>query len=380
MGRKIGKSLGIVLGIIILLIVFILLVGRGPFVDIPADAQIGREYPAPDEDEVVRRTTELVLNSIKERYADADRMLRDAHPYSHGCVHGTYTVNADIPTDLKHGIFAEAASYPVWIRFSNGSVTPKPDIEGDIRGMAVKLMEVPGAKIQDDESGTQDFLLISNPVLPVGDPGEYLALFEAALAQKPMSYFFGGAPWNWKLSAFKRVLDIRTKKIPGMLWIRYWSTVPFKLGDGAVKYSARPCDQEAATAATVPEDPSEHYLREGLASHLNTQSACFEFMIQKQTDPVAMPLEDPAVEWDEDQSPFVPVARIEIPAQNFDTPAQNEFCENLAMNPWHALPAHRPLGGINRVRRVAYDTIARYRMEQNGVRHTEPTGNERFGE
>ncbi len=373
MGKKISIGLSVVAG----LLGFVILVGQGPFVDIPADAAIGKEYPFPDEARIAEETAELVLSSIKEKEG-AEHTLRDAHPFAHGCVRGTFSVQGDLPAEFKHGLFATPATYPVWIRYSNGGTTRKPDADGDIRGMAIKLMNVPGPKIQDDETGTQDFLVISHTVLPVGDPGEYLALFKAALAKKPMSYLLGGAPWNWKLSAFKRIIDIRRKKIPNMLLTRFWSTVPYQLGATAVKYSARPCNAEEAAAAKVPDNPSATYLRETMVSYLKEKSACFEFMVQPQTDARKMPVEDPAVEWDETASPFVPVAKIEIPAQTFDTPAQNEFCENLTFNPWHSLPAHRPLGSINRVRKLAYERVSRYRLERNGIQRREPTGKEAF--
>lgn len=41
-----------------------------------------------------------------------------------------------------------------------------------------------------------------------------------------------------------------------------------------------------------------------------------------------MPVEDPRVPWDEKRSPFRKVARIRIPRQTFDSPAQMEFCKN----------------------------------------------------
>lgn len=31
-----------------------------------------------------------------------------------------------------------------------------------------------------------------------------------------------------------------------------------------------------------------------------------------------------------------------------------EACEEMAFTPWHALTAHQPLGGINRLRRQVY--------------------------
>ncbi len=57
------------------------------------------------------------------------------------------------------GVFAEAKTYPIWIRFSNGDskrvekgtkFRPDNDEERDIRGMAIKLMDVEGAMAFDD--------------------------------------------------------------------------------------------------------------------------------------------------------------------------------------------------------------------------------------
>jgi hypothetical protein len=88
-----------------------------------------------------------------------------------------------------------------------------------------------------------------------------------------------------------------------------------------------------------------------------------------------MPVEDPTVRWKESQSPFVPVADIHIPSQEFDTPARNAFCENLSFNPWHAIEDHRPLGGLNRIRKAVYEEIAVYRHAMNGNEgYREPIG------
>ena len=69
----------------------------------------------------------------------------------------------------------------------------------------------------------------------------------------------------------------------------------------------------------------------------------------------------------------MPVASITIPAQSFDSPEQDAFCENLSFTPWHCIDAHRPLGGINRVRRVVYEAISRLRHDLNAAPRREPT-------
>ncbi|AVV50469.1 catalase family protein [Leptospira santarosai] len=346
-------------------------VGQGPRVKIPKDIKPGEEFIFPGEEKTTEDTLALLISSLKEKYPQGSETKRDAHPFAHGCVKANFIVSPSIPEEFKFGIFNSSKTYSAWIRFSNGSITKKPDQEGDIRGMGIKLLEVDGPKLATDEKRTQDFLLINHPVLPVGAPNEYLALFKAAFVKRPMSYFFGGMPWDWKLTALKEAISIRRKKIPDVLEIRYWSTTPYRLGNDstAVKYSAKPCEIKNQE---VPQNPAEDYLRQTMISHLKEKSACFEFMLQKQGNPISMPIEDPAVHWNENDSPFVPVAKIEIPIQEFATSERDRFCENLSLNPWHSLPEHRPLGGINRVRKIAYESIAKYRHEQNGIKQIEP--------
>ena len=91
-----------------------------------------------------------------------------------------------------------------------------------------------------------------------------------------------------------------------------------------------------------------------------------------------MPIEDATVAWDEAVSPFRKVATIDIPPQQFESPARMELCENLAFNPWHSLAVHRPLGGLNRARKELYRQLADFRHERNGVVYAEPTGDEAY--
>jgi len=111
-----------------------------------------------------------------------------------------------------------------------------------------------------------------------------------------------------------------------------------------------------------------------MAAELAGSDVCLDFMVQLQGSPKAMPVEDPTILWDERQSPFVKVATIRIPRQVFDTAEQNQLAEDLSFTPWHTLPEHEPLGGINRVRRVVYELISRLRHTVNGVPRQEPVG------
>jgi hypothetical protein len=124
--------------------------------------------------------------------------------------------------------------------------------------------------------------------------------------------------------------------------------------------------------APAPSDSMEK-LREAMSAHLAGREARFDFLVQVQTDPATMPVENPTIAWDEGASPFRKVATLRIPAQTFDTPEQMTFCENLSYTPWHALPEHRPLGGINRARKIVYEAISKRRHELNQVARREPS-------
>ena len=85
-----------------------------------------------------------------------------------------------------------------------------------------------------------------------------------------------------------------------------------------------------------------------------------------------MSVEDPRIEWSEADAPFHKVATITIPRQDFANGTRDALGERLAFNPWHALPQHRPIGGLNRTRRVVYEATAHLRRSLNGVSLQEP--------
>ena len=65
--------------------------------------------------------------------------------------------------------------YQAWIRFSNQDGSINPDIDRDIRGMVIKLMGVPGKKLQEfeEDEQTQDFILISTNVFVTKNVEEF---------------------------------------------------------------------------------------------------------------------------------------------------------------------------------------------------------------
>jgi hypothetical protein len=287
-------------------------------------------------------------------------------------VKAKFEVAADLPAELRHGVFAEPRSFDAYVRFSNGKGWD--DRQADAHGMAVKLVGVPGEKLLEDEKDatTQDFILFDNPVFFIKNVADYVPFMEDFRNLKSSGFGLGKISAGLKLLfsqdyKWKLLRITGSKKPDSPLRISYWSTTPSKLGAAAVKYRAAP-DLAGAPAVHVVDSPDK--LRLAMAAHLKDHEARFDFFVQVQTDPAAMPVEDPTVDWG---AHYQKVATIRIPPQEFDTPERRTFGENLSYTPWHALSDHRPLGGINRARKAIYRAISRQRHELNGVPRSEPT-------
>ena len=65
--------------------------------------------------------------------------------------------------------------------------------------------------------------------------------------------------------------------------------------------------------------------------------------------------------------PFFTVGRLTVEHQAIDFEKQFDFCENLTYSPWNGLKVHRPVGALNRLRRVVYPLIASYRLKKQGI-------------
>jgi hypothetical protein len=281
------------------------------------------EHLYPGENTTAEELSGVIAETIRKQYTPGSAR-RDAHPKAHGCVRADLHVLDALPDRLAHGIFIPGKTYPAWIRFSNGSSDPtRSDTQKDARGMAMKVLGVPGQKLLEDEdqATTQDFIMINNPVFFANDPARYLSFMRDANSD----HFYGKLliPFALGVKGTRIALKTRSKRISNPLQTRYWSQVPYQLGTGsvrqAVKYSARAC---SATTDPMPDNPGHDFLREALRNTLQRSDACMEFLVQPRTSN-SMDVEDSMTEWKETEAPFYPVATIRIPRQVFDTPDQN---------------------------------------------------------
>jgi catalase len=304
---------------------------------------------------------------------------RDVHSKTHGCLKATFTVPDNLDSALRFGLFANPGRYQTWIRFSSGKEYPQADSVHDARGMAIKVMGVKGRKLLEDDglppAGTQDFPLMNATqffIRNITEYAEFTKYLGSGLGVRAnYGYFLGGFTLDarkWHLHEMMLAKKTLKPAPDSLLNTQFYSVSAFRLGPQEyVKYSARPC-KEASAAHVDRSDPN--FLRQEMVKRLASGTACFDFMVQLQVPGKDMPVEDTTVEWSEDDSPFLPVARLEIPSQQFE--ANNDLCEGLAFNPWHSLPEHRPVGVMNRIRKAVYLEVSRYRRQTNGVPLCEP--------
>ena len=157
----------------------------------------------------------------------------------------------------------------------------------------------------------------------------------------------------------------------------FFTQVPLRFGQYIAKLSLVPVSSaltpliDQALDDDLANDPDG--LREAVVRFFAEQDGEWELRAQLNTDLGQMPIEDGSVAWPEDQSPYLPVARLRIASQ----PAWSEQLspateDRLSFNPWHGLEAHRPLGGVMRARRQVYPSSVAFRAGANGCPIHEP--------
>ena len=149
---------------------------------------------------------------------------------------------------------------------------------------------------------------------------------------------------------------------------------PIRFGNYVAKYRAKPAgDRNDSYLDLIKRLGSEaDAMRLALNETLRTHEVLFEFQVQLRTSERTMPIEDASVAWPESGSPYRTVAHLLLLRQEIELLRQQDAYRNLSFNVWHALAAHRPLGGINRVRRPAYLLSSAWRRRHAGVKLAAP--------
>ena len=334
--------------------------------------ELYQEYPQPGEEELARKLAEFMKWVIMNREFLSGTTTRDVHAKTVATLKAELIVDDSVPPELRHGLFREPRRYPVWVRYSNSFQTPRKDKKRDIRGMAIKVMNVPGEKllVQQRDATTQDFAFLSTDVFLTRDTQEFFDFIVAVNT--------GFLPAFWYIVTHPRIslgYLASLKRYANLMEVQYFSAGPQRLGKLAVKHSLKP---RSSQSSEMPDDPGSNYLRDVMDQRLAREEVYYDFMVQVQKDPYRQPIENALVSWSQELSPFQKVATLRIPKQKVDTPERNLIGENLSMNPWHSIPEHQPLGNVNRARRIVYFEIAKFRHERNFVPLEEPTAGPDF--
>src|SRR5262249_40135585 len=220
-------------------------------------------------------------------------------------------------------------------------------------------------KLWDHEQHTQDMFGTSVPTFVSPDTRANAQLQHWSLKNAQLFYFLN--------IRHPHILDgtmnlLWTKAQSSPLESEYFSCVPYLLGDGkAMQYSSRRRRRRRPRVPRLPLRPPDNYLRDAMVATLANEDVEFDILLQVQTDPFLMPIENAAVMWPTRLSPRVPAAVLRIPQQTFDSPEQFAFARVLSYSPWHCIAEHRPLGNVSRARKRMYYELSRLRMQMNGV-------------
>ena len=318
---------------------------------------------------------------------DYGRGVRAVHAKSHGVLIGKLTVVDDLPAELSQGLFANAGTYDVIMRLSTIPGDILDDRVSTPRGMAIKILGVPGERLPGSESDmTQDMVMVNGPAFLKSTAKDFLGSVKllAATTDKAEGLkiaFSAVARGTEKIiesvgSQSPTLISLGGHPETNVLGETYYSQAPILYGVHVAKVALFPVSPSliALTRAPVNLADKPNGLRDAVVRHFASDTGEWELRIQLCTDLKTMPIEDAAVQWPEDASPYVAVARILMSSQ----PAWNDaraaaLDQGLSFNPWHGLASHRPLGSIMRVRKAVYQALAAERMKTNDQTAGEPT-------
>jgi hypothetical protein len=343
------------------------------------------EVRQPHEDETVQEILASFARLGRLTFDKHRHAVRHAHAKSHGILKGQLVVYDQLPDALAQGMFRMPSEYPVIVRFSTAPGDILPDGVASFRGMAVKVIGVEGRKMLPElaDAVTQDFLFINHPELPTGDVASFVkaqARMEK-MAHAPEEIQEMVTTVSRAGGSLLRRVGVDAVGVIGqgtpethILGETYFTGAPLRYGDYIARLCLAPLSENLQPLRGQSIDSSnDSALRDAVVDFFRSHGAAYELRAQLCTNLETMPVEDASVHWSEEESPYLPIGRLELPAQEAYGPARRAYADDvLSFSPWHTLPEHQPLGSIMRVRRQAYEASSRDRHERNARPRTEP--------
>jgi hypothetical protein len=345
------------------------------------------EQLQPDEQATVQDLNTAFDTILERTSEDYDHAVRAVHAKSHGVLDGELVVDAGLPPEFAQGLFAKPGQHRVLIRLSTNAGDILPDVISLPRGIALKVFDVTGERLPGSEGSAQDFIMINGKAFLAPTAKKFLGnlkllakttdrlegtkkavsatmrgvrhVFEAVGAEAPAAVgALGGAPNVEPLGE------------------TYYSATAFRYGAYMAKFSLKPVASEmtALTGKEIDIDGREDAIREEVRKEMRTLHLEWEFRVQLCRDLDKQPIEDPTVEWDEAEAPFMKVGTIRVRAQDsWDAAQVQRINEATRFSVWTGIVAHQPLGNVNRSRKDTYRHSADFRARVNGCPYHEPT-------
>lgn len=353
--------------------------------DAPLRYDPSYEQPEENEAETAREIVETMRTISETTFKDYGHAVRSVHAKSHGLLQGELRVLDGLPPELAQGLFASPATYEAILRFSTNPGDILDDSVSTPRGLAVKVIGVPGDRLPDADGTTQDFVLVNGPAFVAPTARKFLGSLKLLAKTTDTPQVFKKV-----LSGALRGIESVVESVSGpsptltslggqpetqILGDTFYSQVPILYGPYMAKVAVAPVSPELVALTKAPLDANGHpnAIRDSVLAFFTTHGGEWEVRVQLCTDIAAMPIEDASVQWPEDRSPYRAVARLTVgPQPAWSGPRSAAVDDGLSFSPWHALAAHRPLGSIMRVRKPAYEAGTAFRASHNGCPIHEP--------
>lgn len=268
---------------------------------------------------------------------------------------GALTVLPDLPAFAAHGLFAQAATYPVQVRLSNGGTDRVSDHRPDVRGFAIKVQGVQGdSALGNGPARSQDFLLINHESFAFPRSDAFVELVVAA-SQSPAALLGHLLRKHGPLGMLREMRQMAKtfgKPFAGFANETLYTAAPIACGPYAVRVRLVPDQRNGAPAARGCSDWNADF-----SKRLHQHDLQWALQLQPFVREDITPIEDASVSW---PTPYTTVATLRMPRQSTDPEgALAKEVEAGVFDPWQALAAHRPLGDVMRARKVVY-----YRSQQ----------------
>lgn len=347
------------------------------------------ETPPEDEAEIIEELRETMLKMSRIMHEHTGHATRSVHSKSFGLLRGSLEVLPGLPPVLAQGMFAVARTFDLVARMSTPPAEELDDRVSLPRAIALKVLGVEGERLEGSESDTtQDLLMVDGPVFVAKDAKHFLRQVKLLSAttdkaeggKRMLSVLLRGA------TAALGAVGVEAGSLKSMgghekthpLAATFFTQVPLRFGDYIAKLSLAPVSSSLLALQGEPlgedlaDDPNG--LRKAVNRFFEADGGEWELRAQLNTDLQRMPIEDVSVEWPQDASPYIAVARVKIGRQaGWSEERSRAVDDGLSFNPWHGLEAHRPLGGVMRARKAVYPSSVQFRSAANGCPVYEPS-------